>query len=50
MDINHYNKYKKDFWTRITAAVRFESDGLIGLKDTNGDVILEAKYDQIEIL
>lgn len=49
MDINHYNKYKKDFWTRITAAVRFESDGLIGLKDTNGDVILEAKYDQIEI-
>ena len=49
MDINHHNKYKKDFWTRLSTAVQFRDGGLYGLKDEDGKVILEAKYDHIEI-
>ena len=49
MDINHHNKYKKDFWTRLSTAVQFVNNGLYGLMDTNGNIILEAKYDHIEI-
>lgn len=49
MDIYHHNKYKKDFWTRLSTAVQFVNNGLYGLMATNGDIVLEAKYDHIEI-
>ena len=44
MDTNHNNKHRKDFWTRLSTAVQFTDNGLYGLMDTNGDVVLDANY------
>ena len=49
MDTNHNNKHRKDFWTRLSTAVQFTDNGLYGLMDTNGDVVLDANYDHIQI-
>ena len=47
MDINYYQE--REFWNRVTSAVKFQENGLFGLKSPTGEIILEAQYDKVEV-
>ena len=42
-------KREKPLWQRAQSSVKFQENGLWGLKSPDGEMVLEPKYDQIEI-
>lgn len=49
MKIRKVNEETRSFWERVTSAVKFEKDGLWGLKSPSGEIVLAPKYDQVEL-
>lgn len=47
MDMNYYQE--REFWNQVTSAVKFQENGLFGLKSPTGEIILEAQYDKVEV-
>lgn len=49
MEVSITNEKSRTFWDRACTAIKFEVCGLWGLKSPSGDIVLPAKYDQVEV-
>lgn len=48
-DMKHNMKTKHTFWKKVINSVKFENGGLCGLKSQDGEILLKAEYDVIEV-
>ena len=48
MDVTNYNEETRSFWKRALSSTKFEKNGLWGLKSSDGDIVLNPIFDQIE--
>lgn len=49
MDVRISNEKTRTFWDRACTAIKFEKDGMWGLKSPSGDIVLPAEYDKVEV-
>ena len=49
MEVNIANEKTRTFWDRACTAIKFEKDGMWGLKSPSGDIVLPAEYEHVEV-